>query len=244
MPSVISPTTTSDLTFVADDSLYFNGPSSTNTPSNNDIQSLKNEARRRKQLWSDPDDEFSVPIHTESPLVTKGPIDMSSFLLNYRTMHRSIEIMTPPVSQSTTTGAAAPSPSSSIHPSVPDGPFYIHHRSRIACSPLSTVLSCPHVSCLHHKRPLHATGSSTSCQQYSGFLVEDESPRDFHFHTTQEKRAPSSSSSIHTTPRHSRTSSSSSAKTTMAAAPAFVQQTLLDGHISAIGQWLQQQQQQ
>ena len=321
--------------------------------------------------------QFSVPIHTESPLVTKGPIDMSSFLLNYRTMHRSIEIMTPPVSQSTTTSAAAvrfllfvcfaclfvclfvylplsvglssafwrsfvcqspylisrtlsqtsqtkseraehsarpavhPLPlsspsklrhhrpiflaflyflwpvspsnhfsrmffflpccfalpyhttymhkkksSSSIHPSVPDGLFYIHHRSRIACSPLSTVLSCPHVSCLHHKRSSHATGSSTPCQQYSGFLVEEEnSPRDYHFHTTTEGRAtPStssslslslSSSSIHTSPRYSRASSNGSDKTTMAAvAPASVQQTLLDGHISAIGQWLSSQQQQ
>ncbi|KAG0016298.1 hypothetical protein BGZ81_011302, partial [Podila clonocystis] len=104
MPSVISPSSShssSEIDFVPDD-LYdvqsHASHSSKGSSAHDNIQELK----RQQQRWSDPDDEFSVPIHTESPLIAKkGPLGMSSFLLNYRAMHRSIEIMTPPSQHST-----------------------------------------------------------------------------------------------------------------------------------------------
>ncbi|KAF9288330.1 hypothetical protein BGZ68_000460, partial [Mortierella alpina] len=106
MPSVVntnlssSANALSELDFVSDDALSYTR-SSTFHPQDSaqkdrTVQKLK-ELRRRQ--WSDPDDEFSVPIHTESPLITKKPLGTSSFLLHYRAMHRSVEIMTPPVSQ-------------------------------------------------------------------------------------------------------------------------------------------------
>ncbi|KAG0239612.1 hypothetical protein BGX31_002621 [Mortierella sp. GBA43] len=101
MPSIINTHHTpsappSSLEFVSDDAAYYRNthPSSPSKPSAT-LQDLKESNRRQ---WYDPDDEFSVPIHTKHPLITKKPLDMSSFLLNYRTMHRSIEIMTPPPS--------------------------------------------------------------------------------------------------------------------------------------------------
>ncbi|KAF8936725.1 hypothetical protein BGZ58_003803, partial [Dissophora ornata] len=103
MPSVINSNLTStsspsELDLVADDSIYYsNNASKDSSKPTRTLQDLKDSARRR---WSDPEDEFSVPIHTEHPLITRNPLDMSSFLLNYRTMHRSVEIMTPPPSVS------------------------------------------------------------------------------------------------------------------------------------------------
>ncbi|KAG0276628.1 hypothetical protein BGZ95_007272 [Linnemannia exigua] len=99
MPSIINTNThvSSEMDFLSDSAAI----ASTTTPKNNNdrIQELKDRQRRRRQ-WLEPEDEFSVPIHTESPLITKSPLDMSSFLLNYRAMHRSVEIMTPPSSLS------------------------------------------------------------------------------------------------------------------------------------------------
>ncbi|KAF9982851.1 hypothetical protein BGZ75_005682 [Mortierella antarctica] len=106
MPSVVNTNLSSplhppsELDFVSDDALSYTRPSSfhpqDSAQKDHTVQKLK-ELRRRQ--WSDPDDEFSVPIHTESPLITKKPLGTSSFLLHYRAMHRSVEIMTPPVSQ-------------------------------------------------------------------------------------------------------------------------------------------------
>ncbi|KAI1316271.1 hypothetical protein EDD11_010179 [Mortierella claussenii] len=105
MPSVIhnhtqtsAPSSSpSGLEFVPDSSIYTNPSSSSPKPTVHDLKG-SSRLQRLRQQWSDPDDEFSVPIHTEYPLITKNhPLDISSFLLNYRTMHRSIEIMTPPV---------------------------------------------------------------------------------------------------------------------------------------------------
>ncbi|KAG0092729.1 hypothetical protein BGZ93_008199 [Podila epicladia] len=138
MPSVISPSSShssSEIDFVPDGLCYDHHASHSTKGSSatDNIQELK----KQQQRWSDPDDEFSVPIHTESPLIAKkAPLGMSSFLLNYRAMHRSIEIMTPP-SQPTKT--SSDSTATSLHPTMPDGPFYIHHRSTKADSPLASV---------------------------------------------------------------------------------------------------------
>ncbi|KAF9112481.1 hypothetical protein BGX27_003307 [Mortierella sp. AM989] len=103
MPSVINANTSpSEIDFVSDKPIFYSEQLSSSSSSLSKdsskptIQDLK-ESNRRRQQWNDPDDEFSVPIHTEFPLISKSPLDMASFLLNHRTMHRSIEIMTPPV---------------------------------------------------------------------------------------------------------------------------------------------------
>ncbi|KAG0301917.1 hypothetical protein BGZ97_002556, partial [Linnemannia gamsii] len=108
MPSVINTTTTnnhfsapSELDLLSDSAAISSSsthPSLRSNNNNENIQELKDRERRRRRQWLEPEDEFSVPIHTESPLITKRPLDMSSFLLNYRTMRRSVEIMTPPPS--------------------------------------------------------------------------------------------------------------------------------------------------
>ncbi|KAG0357599.1 hypothetical protein BGZ54_000269 [Gamsiella multidivaricata] len=145
MPSVINTNLTSssapsELDFVADDAVYFNSsPNSTKDPSSSarTVQDLKDSNRRR---WSDPEDEFSVPIYTEHPLITKKPLNMSSFLLNYRAMHRSIEIMTPPAMQINDEAMPTSSMTTSpLHPTIPDGPIYIHHRSTTTGCALSNV---------------------------------------------------------------------------------------------------------
>ncbi|KAF9896494.1 hypothetical protein BX616_007333, partial [Lobosporangium transversale] len=46
--------------------------------------------------------------------------------------------------------------SSHIYPTIPDGPIYIHHRSTIAESPISNVISCPHINCYEHGRHFHS----------------------------------------------------------------------------------------
>ncbi|KAF9957013.1 hypothetical protein BGZ72_002251 [Mortierella alpina] len=136
MPSVVntnltSPLRPSELDFVSDEALTYTRSSplypQDSAQKDGSVQKLK-ELRRRQ--WSDPDDElvfiipgrlhhtnathpclsvqFSVPIHTESPLITKKPLGTSSFLLHYRAMHRSVEIMTPPVSQISRVAIASP----------------------------------------------------------------------------------------------------------------------------------------
>ncbi|KAF9090871.1 hypothetical protein BGX23_005638 [Mortierella sp. AD031] len=104
MPSVINnhfstTSTPSELDLLSDDATpsYYSRSLNSNQQDNRPIQDLKD---RRRRQWLEPEDEFSVPIHTESPLITKSPLDMSSFLLNYRAMRRSVEIMTPPPSPS------------------------------------------------------------------------------------------------------------------------------------------------
>ncbi|KAF9361519.1 hypothetical protein BGX34_007094 [Mortierella sp. NVP85] len=151
MPSIINtlhtPTASSSFDFVDNPAYFTSDRTSSHGTSKNTVQDLKESNHRRQ--WYDPEDEFSVPIHTEHPLITKNPLNMSSFLLNYRAMHRSIEIMTPPPSSQIN---EEPSPKSSLYPTIPDGPIYIHHRSTMAGSALSNVVSCPHIHCLQHNR--------------------------------------------------------------------------------------------
>ncbi|KAG0327096.1 hypothetical protein BG004_002836, partial [Podila humilis] len=157
MPSVISThSSSSEMDFIADDKLYFDQNVSHNNSTNEEEGSSARSShfmnknikqQQQRPHWFDPDDEFSVPIHTELPLITKRtPLKMSSFLFNYRTMHRSIEIMTPPSRSSSptpTSSSSSPSPSSSslsLCPTIPEGPIYIHHRSTKADSPLSSKM--------------------------------------------------------------------------------------------------------
>ncbi|KAF8951591.1 hypothetical protein BGZ46_003903, partial [Entomortierella lignicola] len=141
MPSVINANIISSEIDFSDKPIFYTQPSSTSSKDStiNDIK----ESNRRRQQWCDPDDEFSVPIHTEFPLISKEPLDISSFLLNHRTMNRSIEIMTPPP-VTHEEGSSSSSSSSTFYPMIPDGPIYIHHRSTMTESPLASVVSCPH----------------------------------------------------------------------------------------------------
>ncbi|KAF9389347.1 hypothetical protein CPB97_011566 [Podila verticillata] len=232
MPSVISPRSShsaSEIDFIPDDGLYYDhshaSHSSKGSSAPDNIKELKQQ--QQQQRWSDPDDEFSVPIHTESPLIAKkGPLGMSSFLLNYRTMHRSIEIMTPPSQHST----KSPSDSSttSLHPTVPDGPFYIHHRSTKAESPLASVVSCSHVHCFQHNHHPYNVSRTGQCQDSRRLLSAAAPVAPGSSHQFQGEEPSSSTSSRSSSRNHSRTPSSSGSEG----------HSLLENHIASIGQWL------
>lgn len=233
MPSIINTHHTpsappSSLEFVSDDAAYYRNthPSSPSKPSAT-LQDLKESNRRQ---WYDPDDEFSVPIHTKHPLITKKPLDMSSFLLNYRTMHRSIEIMTPPPS-SQISDEPSSKPSSLLHPTIPDGPIYIHHRSTLAGSAISDAVSCPHVNCLEHSRQSYScarSGPSTCLkkQLFPSRLVDQDSQETLSRPTT----FPYNNSGHEGLSSTSRLSSSVN--------PSSQEHTFLESHIASIGQWL------
>ncbi|KAG0074127.1 hypothetical protein BGZ92_003520 [Podila epicladia] len=223
MPSVISPSSShssSEIDFVPDGLCYDHHASHSTKGSSatDNIQELK----KQQQRWSDPDDEFSVPIHTESPLIAKkAPLGMSSFLLNYRAMHRSIEIMTPP-SQPTKT--SSDSTATSLHPTMPDGPFYIHHRSTKADSPLASVVSCSHVHCFQHNHHPYNVSRTGQCQD-SRRLLSTAAPGTSPLQ--DEESCSSLASSRASSRNHSRTPSSSGEG-----------HSLLENHIATIGHWL------
>ncbi|KAG9320270.1 hypothetical protein KVV02_003927 [Mortierella alpina] len=242
MPSVVNTNLSSslhppsELDFVSDDALSYTRASSfhpqDSAQKDHTVQKLKELGRRQ---WSDPDDEFSVPIHTESPLITKKPLGTSSFLLHYRAMHRSVEIMTPPVSQiGRMHDLASPSP---LHPTIPDGPIYIHHRSTMSASPLSKAISCSHISCFEHNQCAPLPSRSSTCQQRRlplGSLDGQES-QDTAVSSHVNSRAPSP-----WLPEGSLSSSSSS--TTLGNSTASTrsadEHSFLESHIASIGQWL------
>ncbi|KAF9146358.1 hypothetical protein BGX30_001372 [Mortierella sp. GBA39] len=234
MPSIINTTNDhfssapSGLDFLSDSVASTSSLRSNKNDNSTTIQELKDRERRRRQ-WLEPEDEFSVPIHTESPLITKSPLDMSSFLLNYRAMHRSVEIMTPPPSKNHDGLSSTP-----LHPTLPDGPIYIHHRSTLAESPLSNVLS----SCAHLQRFDHPYNSavpsskgpdcrmsrvlSNSAQQQSGAggaLAKEGQDR---YHSYSQDSASSS-------PRSTQSRSND---------PSSGEHSFLESHIASINQWL------
>ncbi|KAF9539184.1 hypothetical protein EC957_005732 [Mortierella hygrophila] len=234
MPSIIN--TTNDyfssgptgLDFLSDSAASTSSLRSNKNDNSTTIQELKDRERRRRQ-WLEPEDEFSVPIHTESPLITKSPLDMSSFLLNYRAMHRSVEIMTPPPSKNHDGLSSTP-----LHPTLPDGPIYIHHRSTLAESPLSNVLSsCGHLQRFDHQSNYAVPSSkgpdcrmsrvlSNSAQQQSGAggaLAKDDQDR---YHTYSQDSASSS-------PRSTQSRSND---------PSSGEHSFLESHIASINQWL------
>ncbi|KAG0353135.1 hypothetical protein BG005_007507 [Podila minutissima] len=224
MPSVISPSSShssSEIDFVPDD-LYYDPHASHASKGSSATDNIQ-EIKKQQQRWSDPDDEFSVPIHTESPLIAKkGPLGMSSFLLNYRAMHRSIEIMTPP-SQPTKSSSDSTT-TTSLHPTMPDGPFYIHHRSTKADSPLASVVSCSHVHCFQHNHHPYNVSRTGQCQDGPRLLsaaAPGSSPSQ-----GEEPSSPSPSSRA-SSRNHSRTPSSSGDD-----------HSLLENHIASIGHWL------
>ncbi|KAF9310473.1 hypothetical protein BG003_008521 [Podila horticola] len=228
MPSVISPSSShssSEIDFVPDDLYYDHSHASHSPKGSSATDSIKE--FKQQQRWSDPEDEFSVPIHTESPLIAKkGPLGMSSFLLNYRAMHRSIEIMTPPSQHSTKSSSDSTTP---LHPTMPDGPFYIHHRSTKADSPLTSVVSCSHVHCFQHNHHPYNVSRTGQCQDSRRLLSTVAPVAPGSSHQSQDEEPSSSSSSSRSSSRsHSRTPSSSGSDG----------HSLLENHIASIGHWL------
>ncbi|KAK3844879.1 MAG: hypothetical protein J3R72DRAFT_419066 [Linnemannia gamsii] len=239
MPSIINTNThfLSDLDLLSESAA--NASTTThssfhpNNKNNNDhIQELKDRQRRRRQ-WLEPEDEFSVPIHTESPLITKSPLDMSSFLLNYRAMRRSVEIMTPPSSLSHSSKNHDTPSTTTLHPALPDGPIYIHHRSTLAESPLSSIISsCAHLQCFDNSAIPSSKGpdyrmnrvlsnSATTSQSGSGALTQHEE-------STQNCYYNRDTTSSRSKSRHDGDS------TTMASG----EHSFLESHIASISQWL------
>lgn len=237
MPSVVntnlssSANALSELDFVSDDALSYTR-SSTFHPQDSaqkdrTVQKLK-ELRRRQ--WSDPDDEFSVPIHTESPLITKKPLGTSSFLLHYRAMHRSVEIMTPPVSQiGRMHDVASPSP---LHPTIPDGPIYIHHRSTMSASPLSKVISCSHVNCFEHNQCASLPSRPSTCHQ-SRLPLGSLDGQDH-----QDATASSQIASRPSSPWLPEGSPSTAPSNPTAPTRSADEHSFLESHIASISQWL------
>ncbi|KAF9103982.1 hypothetical protein BGX29_002609 [Mortierella sp. GBA35] len=236
MPSVINnhfstTSTPSELDLLSDDATpsYYNRSLNSNQQDNRPIQDLKD---RRRRQWLEPEDEFSVPIHTESPLITKSPLDMSSFLLNYRAMRRSVEIMTPPPSPSSNKNHSSSDTSNGLHPTLPDGPIYIHHRSTITGSPLSNIISCAHVQCFEHHHSHHLSVPSPKapdCRMnrvLSNSALTLESKDHHHYDYAQQQDA----SSINNSSRRT------SGTTTPTAASG--EHSFLESHIASIGQWL------
>ncbi|KAF9923460.1 hypothetical protein FBU30_006497 [Linnemannia zychae] len=206
---------------------------STNTSMDNStaIKEMKESERRRRQ-WLDPEDEFSVPIHTELPLITKSPLDMSSFLLNYRSMRRSVEIMTPSSSLSQSKRQSAST--THLHPSLPDGPIYIHHRSTLADTPLSSAISsCRHLQKTKYQR--QSVPPSTRALDCRMDRVLSNSAGGAQIQEDQDQydkymRLPSSSS--HTSkPRYP-------SPATETAVMTLGEQSYLESHIASISQWL------
>ncbi|KAF9339619.1 hypothetical protein BGZ91_005291 [Linnemannia elongata] len=237
MPSIINTTNNhfssapSELDLLSDSVASTSSLRSNKNDNSTTLQELKDRERRRRQ-WLEPEDEFSVPIHTESPLITKSPLDMSSFLLNYRNMRRSVEIMTPPpTTPSKNHDGLSSTP---LHPTLPDGPIYIHHRSTLAESPLSNVLSsCAHLQCFDHQ-PNSAVPSSkgpdcrmnrvlsNSAQQQSGTggaLTKESQERYYNY---SQESAPSS-------PRFTQSRSND---------PSSGEHSFLESHIASISHWL------
>ncbi|KAG0039682.1 hypothetical protein BGZ82_007124 [Podila clonocystis] len=108
---------------------------------------------------------------------------------------------------------------------MPDGPFYIHHRSTKADSPLASVVSCSHVHCFQHNHHSYNVSARTGQCQDSRRLLSAAAPRTPP--QTQDEESSSSSSSRTSSRNHSRTPSSSGEG-----------HSLLENHIASIGHWL------
>ncbi|KAF9150243.1 hypothetical protein BG015_007942 [Linnemannia schmuckeri] len=239
MPSVINTSNNhfssvpSELDLLSDSAVSTTASSLRSNKNDNSstIQELKDRERRRRQ-WLEPEDEFSVPIHTESPLITKSPLEMSSFLLNYRAMRRSVEIMTPPSTSNASSKNHDGLSSTPLHPTLPDGPIYIHHRSTLAEGPLSSVISsCVHLQCFDHTLGIPSSKGpdcrmnrvlSNSAQQSAGAggaLTKDNQDRYYSYSQDTTSLSPRSTKS-----RDNDTSSG--------------EHSFLESHIASISQWL------
>ncbi|KAG0289012.1 hypothetical protein BGZ96_007324 [Linnemannia gamsii] len=249
MPSIINTTTNnhfsstpSELDLLSDSAAAATSTIQPSLRSNNNenIQELKDRERRRRRQWLEPEDEFSVPIHTESPLITKSPLDMSSFLLNYRAMRRSVEIMMPPPSSVPSKNHEGLS-STPLHPTLPDGPIYIHHRSTLAESPLLNVLSsCAHLQCSDYNYPYNPAIPSSNGPDCRMSRVLSNSAQQ---QQQQQQQQPAGGALVKENQQHryhnyTQDTSSPQSITPRSSDSATGEHSFLESHIASISQWL------